>query len=144
MISVAGSSYTPTESKYQGGADEKYITYDLEQRTRGDDTARYPKVKRVYVSGDVTGAEVGTFEKQTGREVFGMRVRYEQTREGYERRGYQATRSDTGTTYDVPPARVEGSTQRFERIEELPEDARNIRFREELPDRYASALQDVK
>ncbi|MEZ4520194.1 MAG: hypothetical protein R3A46_00925 [Thermomicrobiales bacterium] len=138
-------SYSPTESKYKGGADEKYITYDLEQSTRGDNTAMYPKVKRVYVSGDVTGTEIGTFAKESGKEVFGMRIAYERTRAGYERSGYKATRSDTGTTYEVPPTMVEGSSETFERIEELPEDAKNIAFHDsDLPERYERALQDVK
>ncbi len=35
--------YQPTESKYKGGADEMYITYDLEQPTRGGGKALYPK-----------------------------------------------------------------------------------------------------
>jgi hypothetical protein len=48
-----GYGYRPTESGYKGGAEEMYVTYDLEQCTRGGDTALYPKVKRVYVPGDV-------------------------------------------------------------------------------------------
>ncbi len=37
--------YRPTESQYKGGAAEMYIAYDLEQKTRGDRHALYPKVK---------------------------------------------------------------------------------------------------
>ena len=33
-------SYHPTESKYKGGAREMYVTYDLEQHTRGGGTAQ--------------------------------------------------------------------------------------------------------
>ncbi len=47
--------YRPTESKYKGDAKEMYVTYDIEQKTRGDSTAMYPKVKRVYIAGDVCG-----------------------------------------------------------------------------------------
>ena len=36
-----------------------YIAYDLEQKTRGDGHAFYPKVKRVYIAGDVK--EMSTF-----------------------------------------------------------------------------------
>ena len=32
--------YRPTESKYKGGAQEMYVTYDLEQKTRGGGSAR--------------------------------------------------------------------------------------------------------
>ena len=31
-----------------------YVTYDLEQQTRGGGSAIYPKVKRVYIAGDVS------------------------------------------------------------------------------------------
>lgn len=138
-------TYTPTEAKYKVGADEMYITYDLEQPTRGDGTAMYPKVKRVYIGGDVKDWETGTFKKKSGQKVHGMRIVYEQTRAGYERQGYTATRSDTGKAYEVPPTTVEPSTQQFERVEELPEDARNVEFRgADLPERYSSALQDVR
>jgi hypothetical protein len=39
--------YRSTESKYKGGARQMYVTYDLEQKTRGGQSARYHKVKRV-------------------------------------------------------------------------------------------------
>ena len=64
--------YRPTESKYKGGASEMYVTYDLEQKTRGGGSAWLPKVKRVYIAGDVTGWEVGEFRKRSGREVHGV------------------------------------------------------------------------
>jgi hypothetical protein len=44
------NGYRPTESKYKGGAHEMYVTYDLEQKTRGEQSAVYPRVKRVYIS----------------------------------------------------------------------------------------------
>lgn len=47
--------YRPTESKLKGGAKTMYLTYDLEQKTRGGGSALYPKVKRVYIAGEVTG-----------------------------------------------------------------------------------------
>jgi len=46
-------SYRPTESKYKGGAHDMFVTYDLDERTRGGGTATYPKVKRVYIAGEV-------------------------------------------------------------------------------------------
>jgi hypothetical protein len=45
--------YRPTESQYKGAADEMYITYDREQRTRSGKHALYPKVKRIYIAGSV-------------------------------------------------------------------------------------------
>ncbi|TLM78145.1 hypothetical protein ACONUD_18110 [Microbulbifer harenosus] len=139
------NGYQSTESKYKGGAKEMYVTYDLEQATRGEGSATYPKVKRVYIAGDVTGRDVGHFEKQSGSKVFGVKVEYERTREGYHRSGYTAERSDTGTEYEVKPTRVEESSSQFSQIVELPENAENIQFREgDLPEKYRSALQDVR
>jgi hypothetical protein len=137
------SAYHPTESKYKGGAHEMYITYDLEQATRGGGHATYPKVKRVYIAGDVKTWQVGDFRRRTGREVHGVKIDYEQTREGYHRGGYSASRG--ARTYQVPPADVRPATQRFSQVVEVPDAARNIQFhREALPERYREALQDVR
>jgi len=77
--------------------------------------------------------------------VFGVKVDYEQVREGYHREGYTAKRSDTGTEYEVPSTDVEPSHSSFRKIVELPENAKNIEFhRSNLPERYQSALQDVQ
>src|SRR5437773_5317501 len=101
------TEYRPTESKYKGGASEMYVTYDLEQRTRGSRTATYPKVKRVYIAGDVKDWSVGMFRKRTGREVRGVRVEYEQSRRPYGRRAFSATPGSRH--YDVRPASVGGA-----------------------------------
>ena len=138
-------SYTPTEAKYKGGAEEMYITYDLEQETRGEHRALYPKVKRVYIAGDVKNWEVGTFEKKSGKIVYGVKIEYEQTRKEYDRKGYTAKRSDTGTEYKVPPTHVEASSQDFKKIVEVPEEAQNVQFHtDKLPKEYQDALQDVR
>lgn len=71
MTANTPRQYKPTESKYKGEADEMFVTYDLEQNTRGDNTALYPKVKRVYIAGDVKGWEVGETQKQSGKETYG-------------------------------------------------------------------------
>jgi hypothetical protein len=96
--------HRPGEAKHQGRVREHYVTYDLEQRTRGGGTAVYPKVKRVYIAGTVTGWEYGEFEKRSGRKARGVRIEYKQRRKGYERAGYTAHRA--GTTYAVQPAQV--------------------------------------
>lgn len=137
--------YRPTESKYKGGAKEMYLTYHIEQETRGNSTAMYPKVKRVYIAGDVKHWEAGTFTKQSGKETFGVKIDYEQGREGYERSGYTARRSDTGTEYEVPPTKVEKSVSSFSQIVELPEKAQDIQLHtDKLPELYQDALQDVR
>src|SRR5215472_9746543 len=85
--------YRSTESKYKGGAHEMYVTYDLHQNTRGAQSALYHKVRRVYIAGDVTNWRTGQVRKRTGREVNGLRIEYEQTRQGYRRRRYAAQRA---------------------------------------------------
>ena len=137
------SNYTPTEAKYKGTAQENYITYDLEQETRGTTSAMYPKVKRVYIAGDVQDWDVGTFEKQSRRTVYGVRIDYEQKREGYRRKAYNGERN--GTTYEVPATAVEPSISRYTKVVEIPEVAQNVRFQgTKLPKKYRSAMQNVR
>ncbi len=135
--------YKATETKYKGRAREMYVSYDLWQETRGDNRALYPKVKRVYIAGDVKNWQVGTFKKRSGREVYGVKIDYEQSREGYSRKGYTATRGST--EYHVSPTRVESGKSRFSQIVEVPKDAKNIAFHESnLPQKYQGALQEVR
>lgn len=137
--------YRPTESKYKGDAEEMYVTYDIEQETRGDSTAKYPKVKRVYISGDVCYWRVGRFTKKSGKEVFGVKIDYQKKRGGYKRSGYTAERSDTGTQYEVSPSNVDESVTRFTQIVELPDDAKEVQFHaKDLPKKYQDALQNVR
>jgi hypothetical protein len=136
-------TYTPTEAKYKGGAEEKYVTYDLDQATRGGGSATYPKVKRVYVSGDVKDWRGGRFRKRSGREVNGVKIEYERTRAGYRREGFSAERD--GTEYEVRPAKVAPAHSTVTQIVEVPERARNVQFHDRgLPERYRAALQSVR
>jgi len=137
--------YRPTESKYKGGATEMYITYDLEQETRGGGKATYPKVKRVYIAGDVKDWKMGQVRKKSGREVHGVRIEYEQGRTRHRRTGYTAERG--GTQYEVSPTGVGATTQRFAQVVELPLEARNVQFHAgegDLPEPYRHARQDVR
>jgi hypothetical protein len=143
MTRAATHRYKATESKYKGGAEEMYITYDLSQATRGDGRALYPKVKRVYIAGQVKNWHLGTFEKRTGKKVHGVKLDYEQRRKGYTRQGYTATRGRT--RYQVLPTHIGGSTSSFSKIVEVPEDAQNVQFHAgKLPEKYRDALQDVR
>jgi len=143
MMEATKHHYKSTESKYKGGAKEMYVTYDLWQETRGDHRALYPKVKRVYIAGDVQNWEVGTFKKRTGKEVYGVKVDYEQSREGYARKGYTAHRG--GNEYRVAPAKVGGSKSSFSQIIEIPQNAQNVAFHtSSLPQKYQEALQEVR
>jgi hypothetical protein len=143
-ITARRRRYRPTESKYKGGATEMYVTYDLDQKTRGG-SATYPKVKRVYIAGDVKDWKVGTVRKRTGREVRGVRIEYQQSRAGYQRKAFSAERGET--SYEVAPAAVGSTLQRFVQVVEVPEAARNVHFHTEasrVPEKYRHALQDVR
>lgn len=145
MESATGKrKYRPTESKYKGGAKEMYITYELEQRTRSG-TATYPKVKRVYIAGNVTDWKAGTVQKRTGRKVRGVRIEYEQSRARYRRRAYKAERG--GDSYEVSPASIGTTSQRFVQVVEVPEAAHDVQFHpdaSDVPQRYRHAIQHVR
>ena len=143
MANASDRRYKATESKYKGGAEEMYVSYDLLQKTRGSNPALYPKVKRVYIAGKVKSWHVGTFTNRTGRDIYGVKIDYEQSRSGYVRKAYSATRGNTH--YQVPPIRVKGSTSSFSKVVAVPEDAQNVQFHAGgLPQKYREALQDVR
>src|ERR1041384_6735876 len=145
MATKTNHRYRSTESKYKGGADEMYITYDVKQKTRSGDNKLYPKVKRVYIAGDVKDWKVGNVKKRTGKTVHGVAIEYEQSRKGLQRRGFTAQRGQT--KYGVKPASVGGASQTFRQVLEVPQDAQNIHFYKsarKLPARYQSTLQNVR
>jgi hypothetical protein len=142
MTTTRHQRYRPTEAKYRRGAEEMYVTYDLEQKTRSG-TADYPKVKRVYVPGEVTQAKVGEVEKKSGKKVHGVRIDYEQHRKAFRRRPYTAHRGDT--TYEVSSTEVPANVRHLTKVVEVPKRAKHVAFRgKHLPKKYQSALQAVK
>ena len=135
--------YKSTESKYKGGAKEMYVTYDIQQKTRGETRVLYPKVKRVYIAGNVKRWQVETFEKRTGKKVHGVKIDYEQWRAGYSRKGYTARHGNT--EYQVSPTKIEGGKSNFSKIVEVPEDAQNVAFHKGvLPRQYQDTLQAIR
>lgn len=137
--------YRSTESKFKGGAKEMYVTYDVEQKTRGKSHATYHKVKRVYIAGDVQGWHAGQARMRTGRQVNGVTIEYQQTRRGYHRKPYSGHRNSTA--YQVKATTIKSTTQKYHKVVEVPEDARNVHFyRDEsrLPEKYHTALQNVR
>src|SRR5512138_779099 len=109
MPAKTNHRYRATESKYKGGAQEMYVTYDLKQKTRSGDTRLYPKVKRVYIAGDVKDWKTGNIKKRSGRTVHGVAIEYEQSRTGYQRKAFDAERGRT--SYRTKPASVASSSQ---------------------------------
>jgi hypothetical protein len=145
MDTKTNHRYRPTESKYKGGAQEMYVTYDLKQKTRSGDSKLYPKVKRVYIAGDVKDWKTGNIKKRSGRTVHGVSIEYEQSRSGFQRKAFTAERGRT--SYSVKPSSVGQTSQRFRQVLEVPQDAQNIHFyknAQKLPQRYRSALQNVR
>jgi hypothetical protein len=105
----------------------------------------YPKVKRVYIAGDVRNWKTGKVKKRSGKKVSGVEINYEQTRAGYHRKGYTVKRD--GTTYKVKPTTIGGSSQEFRKVVEIPERAQNVKLYtkpNQLPRKYQSALQSVR
>jgi hypothetical protein len=145
MAAKTDRQYRPTESKYKGGAHEMYITYDLKQKTRGGENRLYPKVKRVYIAGDVKDWKTGNVKKRSGKSVHGVAIEYEQSRRGFQRKGFTAKRGET--SYPVKPSSVGRASQRFRQVLEVPQDAQNIHFYQsasKLPQRYRNAVQSVR
>jgi hypothetical protein len=139
------STYRSTESKYKGTAAEMYVVYDLDRRTLRGDSTPIPKIKRVYIAGDVDGWNVGEFRKRSGREAHGVRIEYQQTRRAYRRGGYRGRRGQAES--EVGPASVRATTQHFAQVVEVPPRARNVRFYtdgKKLPEVYRHALQRVR
>ena len=145
MATKMNHGYRPTESKYKGGAHEMYITYDLKQKTRSGAERLYPKVKRVYIAGDVKDWKTGTMKKRSGKTVHGVAIEYEQSRKGFQRKSFTAKRGST--RYSVKPSSVGSAAQKFRKVMEVPQDAQNIHFyvtAGKLPSKYRSALQNIR
>jgi hypothetical protein len=145
MATKTNHRYRPTESKYKGKAHEMYVTYDLKQKTRSGESKLYPKVKRVYIAGDVKDWKTGNMTKRSGRTVHGVEIQYEQTRKGFQRKGFKAQRGQT--SYIVKPSSAGSTSQAFRQVLEVPQEAQNIHFyknAQKLPAKYRNALQDIR
>lgn len=117
-----------------------YVTFDIEETSSSGHRVLEPHARRVSIGGEVKEWQVGDFRRRSGREVHGIRIHYEQTRKGYLREGFTATRG--GITYEVPSTDVEPGTSMFTHIVELPVRARNVQLhRGALPRRYREALR---
>ena len=142
---VQANRYRSTTSKYKGGAQEMYVTYDIRRETRSGSQTFFPKVKRVYIAGDIKNVKTGDVKKRSGRAVHGVMINYEQSRSAAGRRGFTAQRGRT--SYAVKPSHMPGSRQTFTKVVEIPGDARGVHFyrnSKQLPAKYKSALQDIR
>ncbi len=130
-------NYNSIESEYKTRSRNMFITYDLEQRTRNGNTAIYPKIKRVYIAGNIKDWKVGRMHKKSGREVRGISITYEQTRKGYDHKNFEFKCDNI--KYEIPTSIVSITYQEFTQIVEVPDNAKNMRFFadvSELPNKY--------
>lgn len=125
------TKYEAAGSKYKSGGNEKYVTYDLQQKT-AQGYAVFLKVKRIQIAGEVQHWEIGDFEMRSGRTAHGVRIEYEQSRKGYTR------------TRDGDSSRIAPGMSLFTKVVEVPERALNIAFHTELPNQYRMALEGVR
>jgi hypothetical protein len=105
---------------------EMYITYELAQRTRGGGSAIFPRVKRVYIPGDVVEWGVGRFRKRSGRMVHGVRITYRMRDGAAPEEPRKAPRSTTNTAGGDTSA----PARRFTQVIDLPDAARNVQLHE--------------
>jgi hypothetical protein len=141
MAQAQGVPHRRTESAYEGGAQEMYVSYDLPQRTRGGGTAIYPKVKRVYIPGDVVEWAVGRFRKRSGREVHGVRITY---RVRGDRSRDDLSAKQGRATNVVRPASLRPMGRRYTQVIGLPEEARNVQLHEAQDPHARRAMQSAR
>jgi hypothetical protein len=113
-------AYKKTTEKYKGETKTYWITYKVpSERTKEP----INKAKRFYVSGELKKTEgPDTFVNKMGNKTYGIKVTYENPREGYK-----AERE--GKEYEVKP-----SMTTVTKIVELPEDAINVKITEKEPE----------
>lgn len=126
-----GEAPAPCACAYIGGADQMFVTYELELGPDAGEDGSCPQVTRVYLSGDLCSWEIGTFKTRSGAEVYGVKIEYQQTHETYRAR-------DLDTEYESA-----ADTRRYTKIIEVPRAATTIELRAELPDRYRQALHQL-
>ena len=144
-VETRNHRYRPTVSQFKGGVDEMYVIYDMDQKSRGGGHAIYPKVRRVYIAGDVQSWTVGEVKKRSGRLVYSVTVSDHIGRRGLPAQGvYGQSGPDQ---LQGSPASVKASSQIIRKIVEVPRDAQNVHFYQDmkrLPEKYRQAFQDVR
>ena len=118
--------YHPTEYKLKGKGKYYYILYEHLERVRSGKKVWKPRAKRVYISGKLLSHKLGTFTNRYGKRVHGIKFVYENTRQGYHRRGFTAKRGRT--KYRVSPTRVGRTKTTVSKLVELPRNIRRIRI----------------
>jgi len=117
--------YKPSEARYSGGGQTKYLVYSSPQRLRGGQTQERTRAKRVYFPAAAENIKVerpGMVDRRTGRSVYGVAVHYRSPLAGARaRRG--------GTSYQLPQRWAERT-----KVVDLPQGARNVRMTDNPPE----------
>jgi hypothetical protein len=117
--------YRPSEERYAGGGQVKYLVYRSPQPLRTGQVQERTRVRRLYFPENATEIRVEgpqTLKTRTGRQVHGVAVHYR-----YHLRGTTAHRDKT--TYPLPPRWAERT-----KVVELPRGARDLSLTNQPPE----------
>jgi hypothetical protein len=118
-------SYRPTQERYAGGGQVKYLVYRSSQPLRNGRVQERTRVKRLYFPASAKEIAVegpGTVEKRTGRQVYGVTVRYQ-----YRLTAATAQRGET--SYELP-----ARWARRVKVVELPSAVRDVSLTDKPPE----------
>jgi hypothetical protein len=116
--------YRPSQERYAGGGQVKYLVYRSPQPLRTGHVQDRMRVRRLYFPASATEISVEgprTVTTRTGRQVYGVAVHYR-----YHLRGTTAHRDKT--TYPLPPRWAERT-----KVVELPQGAKNLSLTDRPP-----------
>lgn len=117
--------YRPSEARYAGGGQVKYLVYRSPQPLRTGRVQDRTRVRRLYFPASATEITVEgpqTLTTRTGRQVYGAAVHYR-----YHLRGTTAHRDQT--TYSLPPRWAERT-----KVVELPQSAKDLSLTDQPPE----------
>ncbi len=118
-------AYKPSEKRYAGGGQVKYVVYQSPQPLRSGQMRERTRVQRLYFPADardITLDQPGSVEKRTGRKVHGVAVHYR-----YQVAGARAQRGST--KYRIPERWAERT-----KVVELPEGSKSVRLTSRPPE----------
>jgi hypothetical protein len=117
--------YRPSEERYAGGGQVKYLVYRSPQPLRTGRVQERTRVRRLYFPASATEITVEGPQRlttRTGRQVYGVAVHYR-----YHLRGATAHRDKT--TYSLPPRWAERR-----KVVELPQGVKALSLTDQPPE----------
>jgi hypothetical protein len=117
--------YRPSEERYAGGGQVKYLVYRSPQPLRTGRVQDRTRVRRFYFPANATEITVEgpqTLRTRTGRQVYGVAVHYR-----YHLHGTTAHRDEA--TYSLPPRWAERT-----KVVELPQSAKDLSLTDQPPE----------